>query len=107
MRFNPCIRYLIGRYLDCENYVAYVLELKGYVILERDAHGYDILAYDGHYKYYIEVKEGRGARLSTTQRRYREYVRARRRFGSREMYVICHFDDDGSLIGDEKYVNGY
>ena len=108
---NPCSRYLQNR--DCEEFVLCVLRQKGYEIIEYDAHGYDILARypGGLYDYYIEVKCGLEARLSEFQKLYRMAIKEiAPKVGYNARYVICHFDDDGTLIGDEacrRLLRGY
>ncbi len=106
---GPCEYYL--RVGDCEKYVECVLRNKGFRIVAVDQHGYDIEAYypTGMYYYYIEVKCGSGARLSSYQRYFREAVEAvgeefevitERGIRLIPKYVVCQFDDYYRLIGD-------
>ena len=63
---DPCEHYLKVKH-DCESYVECVLRSKGFKIVAVDQHGYDIEAYypSGVYYYFIEVKCGPRAKLST------------------------------------------
>lgn len=98
-RYNPCV----GLKPLCEKYVECILRLKGFVIEKSDAQGYDILARSPTGKrYYIEVKCGRGARLSPFQRMTRDRIERLKAMGFNVEYVVCQFDDDGSLIRDQK-----
>ena len=107
---NPCIEYLPR---DCERFVLCVLESKGYIILSRDAQGYDILATHpaSPYLYFIEVKHGSRAVLSPRQRELKERIDfIRHKHDKNIKYVVCHFDDEGRLIGDsecKKLLRGY
>jgi hypothetical protein len=108
---GSCEYYLRVKH-DCEKYVECVLRNKGFRIVAVDQHGYDIEAYypTGMYYYYIEVKCGSGARLSSYQRYFREAVEAAREEGIEIItergirltpkYVVCQFDDYYRLIGD-------
>jgi len=108
---GSCEYYLRVKH-DCEKYVECVLRNKGFKIVAVDQHGYDIEAYypTGMYYYYIEVKCGSGARLSSYQRYFREAVGAAREEGFEIItergirltpkYVVCQFDDYYRLVGD-------
>ncbi|MFP3234780.1 MAG: hypothetical protein RXR08_14415 [Sulfolobaceae archaeon] len=108
---DPCERYLkVER--DCESYVECVLRSKGFKIVAVDQHGYDIEAYypSGMYYYFIEVKCGPEAKLSSYQRYFKWGVEAAREVGFNittdkglelePKYVLCKFDDKYRLIDD-------
>jgi hypothetical protein len=109
---DSCEYYLRVRH-NCESYVECVLRSKGYRIISRDQHGYDIEAYypGGLYLYYIEVKCGPGATLSSYQSQFKMMIETTREEGirlptdeGRELepkFVLCKFDDKYRLIGDE------
>jgi hypothetical protein len=109
---DPCERYLKVKH-DCEGYVECVLRSKGFKIVAVDRHGYDIEAYypSGMYYYFIEVKCGPAAKLSTYQRYFKTAVEVAREVGFNVLtdkglelepkFVTCQFDDKYRLIGDE------
>ena len=92
-----CMRQIKYMGMLCQEYVLCMLKLNGYVIKDYDVWGFDILATDGEYDYYIEVKCGRGAGLTRTQRRTRNDVMRI----PNARYVVCRFDEYGNLIEDE------
>ena len=64
----------------------------------------------GVYDYYIEVKCGPKAKLSETQKAFKEAIEAAPEFGYDARYVICRFDEYGNLIEDEtckRLLQGY
>ncbi|WP_052846950.1 hypothetical protein [Sulfurisphaera tokodaii] len=109
---DPCERYLVNRH-DCESYVECVLRSKGFKIVATDQHGYDIEAYypSGMYYYFIEVKCGPRAKLSSYQRMFKAGVEVAREVGFYPVtdkglelipkYVVCQFDEEYRLIGDQ------
>jgi len=109
---DPCERYLKVK-RDCESYVEYVLRSKGFKIVAVDQHGYDIEAYypSGMYYYFIEVKCGPAAKLSSYQRHFKWAVEAAREVGFNfptdkgleliPKFVLCQFDDKHRLIADQ------
>ena len=98
---------------NCERYVECILTSKGFKIVAKDQHGYDFEAYypAGMYYYFIEVKCGPSAKLSRFQRMFKAGVEAAREVQfnvvtdkGRELipkYVVCQFDDNYRLMGDE------
>jgi hypothetical protein len=108
---DPCERYLKVEH-SCEGYVECVLRNKGFKIVAVDRHGYDIAAYHPHgmYYYFIEVKCGPAAKLSTFQRYFKvavEVAREEKYFPTNEeglelepKFVTCQFDEEYRLIGD-------
>ncbi|MFP3234651.1 MAG: hypothetical protein RXR08_13680 [Sulfolobaceae archaeon] len=109
---EPCERYLKVR-RDCESYVECVLRSKGFKIVAVDQHGYDIEAYypSEMYYYFIEVKCGPAAKLSSYQRHFKWAVKAAREAGFNfptdkgleliPKFVLCQFDDKHRLIADQ------
>jgi len=109
---DPCERYLKVKH-DCESYVECVLRSKGFKIVAVDQHGYDIEAYypSGMYYYFIEVKCGPAAKLSSYQRHFKWAVEAAREVGFNfptdkgleliPKFVLCQFDDKHRLIADQ------
>nr|ABE99670.1 hypothetical protein [Sulfolobus islandicus] len=109
---DPCESYLMKMH-DCESYVECVLRSKGFKIIARDQHGYDIEAYypSGMYYYFIEVKCGPGAKLSSYQRRFKLGVEIAREVGFNittdkgleliPKFVLCQFDHKYRLIADQ------
>jgi len=109
---DPCERYLKAK-RDCESYVECVLRSKGFKIVAVDQHGYDIEAYypSGMYYYFIEVKCGPAAKLSSYQRHFKWAVEAAREVGFNfptdkgleliPKFVLCQFDDKHRLIADQ------
>jgi Holliday junction resolvase len=108
---SSCEYYLRVKH-DCERYVECVLRNKGFRIVAVDQHGYDVEAYypTGMYYYFIEVKCGPKAKLSSTQRDFRDVVEIAREEGIDlpigrgirliPKYVVCQFDEYYRLIGD-------
>ncbi|MGC8597705.1 MAG: hypothetical protein ACP5NY_07310 [Thermocladium sp.] len=86
---------------------------KGFKIVATDQHGYDIEAYypSGMYYYFIEVKCGPAAKLSSYQRMFKSAVEAAREVGFNfttdkgmelePKFVLCQFDDEYRLIADQ------
>jgi len=109
---DPCERYLKVK-RDCESYVECVLRSKGFKIVAVDQHGYDIEAYypSGMYYYFIEVKCGPAAKLSSYQRHFKWAVEAAREVGFNfptdkgleliPKFVLCQFNDKHRLIADQ------
>jgi len=109
---DPCERYLKVKH-DCESYVECVLRSKGFKIVAVDKHGYDIAAYypSGMYYYFIEVKCGPRAKLSSYQRLFKSGVEVAREEGSKipsdkgseliPKFVLCQFDDKYRLMADQ------
>ncbi len=109
---DPCERYLKVK-RDCESYVECVLRSKGFKIVAVNQHGYDIEAHypSGMYYYFIEVKCGPAAKLSSYQRHFKWAVEAAREVGFNfptdkgleliPKFVLCQFDDKRRLIADQ------
>jgi len=109
---DPCESYLMKMH-DCEKYVECVLRSKGFKIIARDQHGYDVEAYypSGMYYYFIEVKCGPRAKLSSYQRRFKSAVEIAREVGFNfttdkgleliPKFVLCQFNDKYRLIADQ------
>ncbi len=75
-------------------------KLEGYEIKREDRWGYDFyFCVPSGNCYYTEVKCGSRARLSARQCRLRELVKSNL-YGNVD-YVVCKFDDEGNLLGDE------